>query len=491
MKRWNNLPLRFRLTFLYVCLLGILMLVLGFLFYYDVRNFLIDSTATRLRAQAKPVVDQALQNLGQETEVTGISADLSRALTSRDTTAVVLDSEGRYLADGRVLEEEAPPVPPNADYVDTALAGDNEVEYIDTASFEERMLVLFIPLRSSADNENIIGVIQLNTPLTFTDELLSQERILIGTGIVVALAIGALGGFWITRSALAPLSRMVATCRRLASGDLGERVNLPDRRDEVGQLAAAFDDMAERIEATFAAQKRFTADAAHELRTPLTALGGSLEVLARGSKNDPESFDRLIQGMHREVLRLGRLSEQLLDMSRLEAPIALNYQDIRLKRFFEEFESQAGHLARERDLEIEEGPPDTTLHADPDTVKQALFNLADNAAQHTPPGGKINLGWRENNGSVEVWVADDGEGIPPDDIPHIFEPFYRGDRSRSRRRGGTGLGLALVRNIAESHGGEVRVESEEGRGTRFILAVPKEPRFPENERKWPPEIRGV
>lgn len=474
MRRWNNLSLRFRLTFLYVCLLGILMVVLGALFYYDVRSFLIDSTATRLRAQAKPIVDESLQNLGAETDVTAISENLSRSITSRDTTAVVLDTDGRYLADGRTLEEEAPPVPPSAEYVDRALGGDNEVEYIDTASFEERMLVLFIPLRSAADNDDIIGAIQLNTPLTFADELLSQERLLIATGIIVSLVVGTLGGFWITGSALAPLRRMVATCRRVASGDLGERVNLPDRNDEVGQLAAAFDDMAERIEATFASQRRFTADAAHELRTPLTALGGSLEVLMRGSKDDPEAMNRLIQGMHREMLRLGRLAEQLLDMSRLEAPMAMNYEDVHLAKFFEEFSSQAGHLASERSLVLEEGPPDTKLHADPDTVKQALFNLTDNAAQHTSPGGKINLGWREKNGSVEVWVADDGEGIPPDDIAHIFEPFYRGDRSRSRRRGGTGLGLALVKNIAESHGGKVRVESEEGKGSRFTIAVPKE-----------------
>ncbi len=478
MKRWNNLSLRFRLTFLYVCMLAALMSVLGALFYYDIRSFLIDSTATRLRAQAKPVVDGALQNLGSETDVVEISESLSRSITSRDTTAVILDADGEYIADGRTLEEETPPVPPNAAYVDKALGGDNEVEYIDTDSFDARMLVLFIPLRSTSNHDEIIGAIQLNTPLTFADELLSQERLLIGTGIVVALVVGAIGGFWITGSALAPLRRMVATCRRVASGDLGERVNLPDRKDEIGQLAAAFDDMAERIEATFAAQRRFTADAAHELRTPLTALGGSLEVLMRGSKDDPAAANRLIQGMHREILRLGRLSEQLLDMSRLDAPIALNYEDIPLPKFFEEFASQAEHLARDRRLVVEGGPPDTKLHADPDTVKQALFNLTDNAAQHTPPGGEVRLGWAEANGSIEVWVSDDGEGIQPDNLPYIFEPFYRGDRSRSRRRGGTGLGLALVKNIAESHGGKVHVESEEGKGSRFTMALPKEAASP-------------
>jgi len=120
---------------------------------------------------------------------------------------------------------------------------------------------------------------------------------------------------------------------------------------------------------------------------------------------------------------------------------------------------------------LEAGSP-VTLLADSDALKEVLFNLVDNAAQHTDPGGIITLGWRVLADAVEMWVADNGEGINPDDLPRIFEPFYRGDSSRSRRRGGTGLGLALVQALVKAHGGHIAVKSQVGRGTRFTVTLP-------------------
>jgi len=124
-----------------------------------------------------------------------------------------------------------------------------------------------------------------------------------------------------------------------------------------------------------------------------------------------------------------------------------------------------------REVILEAGPP-ITVSADPDALKEMLFNLVDNAVQHTEREGTITLGWRSSPGEVEMWVADNGEGIAPDDLPHIFEPFYRGDRSRSRRRGGTGLGLTLARALIEAHGGRIKVDSWVGKGTRFTITLP-------------------
>lgn len=503
---WNNRSLRLKMTLLYVGLLFILLATLSCYIYLDIRSFLIESTETRLRAQAKPTIEGFLArepqgngdasdaasgtgeflegaglggsapvnapDPGTITDISEVAEDLSLNLTSRDTTATILDGSGGYLADGRVLDEEVPAIAPESSQVVRALGGQNEIQYIDQNEAGERMLVLLIPLRSATD-EAIIGVAQLNTPLAVTDEILSRERLLILTGMLLALVVGTLGGLAITGAALSPLTAMISTCRRLASGDLSERVNLPLRRDEVGQLANAFDEMADRIEATFAAQRRFSADAAHELRTPLTALGGSLEVIMRGSGDDPQAANQLIRGMHKEVIRLGKLSEQLLDISRLDTPLALNYEDFPLPEFFGDFVQQARYLAPDNPLSLEEGPG-ITLHADRDGLKQALFNLTDNAAQHTSPGEVITLGWAKRGEEIELWVADEGEGISEEDLPHIFEPFYRGDRSRSRRRGGTGLGLALVRDIAESHGGRLSVESDGvGEGSRFTVILPQ------------------
>ena len=196
-----------------------------------------------------------------------------------------------------------------------------------------------------------------------------------------------------------------------------------------------------------------------------------MEVLLRGSQDDPAAVARLTQGTYREVTRLARLCEQLLDLTRLDVSVPLHKQPIELQAFFDEFVQQARFLAREREVVLRSGLP-ITLLADPDLLKEILFNLVDNAAQHVGKGGNITLGWRASAGNVEIWVEDNGEGIAPEDLPFIFEPFYRGDRSRSRRRGGTGLGLTLARALVEAHGGQIRVSSQLGEGACFTFTLP-------------------
>ncbi len=506
-KRWNDLPLRYKLTLLYVGLLAALLCALGVVLYLDTAHFLIHTTAVRLRAQAKPTIEHWLPgwSAGEEgptpppgpvppagapgppgppapappkseaeTTVSSlgeIAAQLSRALTSRDTTALVLDNTGKLLATGRKLPEEPLPASPDPAYVSRALAGENEVTYI-TKVDGVRSLVLLIPLRRAPGERRVVGVVELTTPLSLIDAVLWRQRLLIGLGMILTLGLGTLGGLWITRSALTPLQRMISTCRRIAAGDLSQRVNLPARRDEVGQLAAAFDNMVAQIEKAFAAQKRFVAAAAHELRTPLTALHGSLEVLLRGAQDDPTTVARLVQGMYREVTRLIRLAEQLLDITRLDSPVIIHRKPVNLSQFLTGFLDQARRLAGERTVTLTSGK-DVTISADPDALKQVLFNLVDNAVKNTAPNGKIDIGWEVNEDEIAIWVTDNGMGIAPDDLPHVFEPFYRGDRSRSRRRGGAGLGLSLVRAVVEAHGGKVEVESELNAGTRVTVKLPR------------------
>ncbi len=501
MKRWHDLPLRTKLTLLYLGLLSALICLLGAILYTDTKHFLISTTALRLRAQAKPVIERWFATgpglpaplappsppspglppappsesrqpssgpVEQLTEDTAVS--LSQALTSRDTTALVIDNQGHILATGRRLPEEPPAAPPDPQRINRALAGENEITYIDIAN-GQRTLVVLIPLRRTPTDPRILGVVQLNTPLATIDQILWRQRLLIGAGIIVAVLLGALGGLWITGSALAPLKRMIATCKRIAAGDLSQRVNLPRHYDEVGQLAAAFDDMVAHLEKAFAAQRRFVAAAAHELRTPLTAIKGSLEVLLRGSLDDKAAATKLIQGMYREVTRLNRLAEQLLSLTRLDTPVLIHKEKVNLAQFLNTVVQEAKLMAQERVITLNPGYP-IVLEADPDSLKQVFYNLIDNAIRHTREGGKIEIGWGKKHASVEIWVADDGEGIPPTDLPHIFEPFYRGDRSRSRRRGGAGLGLSLAKGIVEAHGGTISVESSLGKGTCFRIRLP-------------------
>jgi signal transduction histidine kinase len=479
MIRWHERSLRTRLTVLYVALLTLLLSGLGVLFYFDMRTFLFSTTAVRLRAQAKPVIERWLVEAPLDAagvpSLHPIAENLARDLTSRDTTALILDSDAALLANGRRLPEEPLPAPVDPERMALALAGENEITYAVMVG-DQHTMVLLIPLRPQPGHPTILGVAQLNTPLTVVDQLLWREQRLILVGSLLTILLGVAGSFWLTSSALRPLRRMTDACRRIAAGDFSERVNLPylqsaEAKDEVIQLAGAFNDMITRIENTFAAQQRFIADAAHELRTPLTAIKGTLEVLLRGSQDDPANAKRLLRAMYSETERLSRLAEQLLDLTRLQNGIILHRTSFDLERWLrEEFLPQAHLLTRDRRLELQPGGA-AVVNADPDALKQVLFNLLDNAVQHTAQGEAIQIGWETTRAVVRVWVVDDGEGIPAEDLPHVFAPFYRGDRSRSRLRGGAGLGLTIVQGIVHAHGGQVHVASAPGKGTQVTFTL--------------------
>jgi len=482
-RRWDGLPLRVKLTLLYGGLLALLVAGLSLLVYWDTRHFLIQNTALRIRAQAKPVIERwlyaatpgepsssPLSGRADEARLREIAQDLAVDLTSRDTVAVVMDAGGQVLAVGRRLPEEPEPPPPDARQVTNALAGENEVTYVTTYKGIPT-LVLLIPLRERPGAPYVLGVVQMSTPLTSPRAILKRQQATLAVVGGLTILLGTLFGFWLTSAALNPLAIITETCRRIAAGDLSQRVSMSDRHDEVGHLARAFNAMVERLEQVFEAQRRFIANAAHELRTPLTAIQGSLEVLLRGAQDDPAAVSRLAQGMYREVTRMSRLAEQLLNLSRLESTPEVQRQPVRLGAFFSSLASSARLLAAEDTFVLEEGP-DVIVHTDPDLLTQVLFNLIANAVQHNEPGIIIRVGWQVDGKTLRIWVEDNGVGISPEDVERVFEPFYRGDRSRSRRRGGTGLGLALAKAMVDALGGKITVSSNGG--ARFEIVLPLE-----------------
>ncbi|RLC30592.1 MAG: HAMP domain-containing histidine kinase [Deltaproteobacteria bacterium] len=482
-KIYDRLTLRVRLTFLYAGLLAVILSILGITFFVDTRSLLINYVASHLRARAKPVIEHwlypeaavpsgsshALRQPDSE-HLKQIADPIARDLTSRNTVALVLDRKGNPIAKGRRLPEEPVPPPPEHSYYSQALAGKNEVTYIVPQN-GHRTLVILIPLRQRPAGSSILGVVQLSSPLTPVENTLFHHGVSLAIGTAITLIIGSCLGFLLISSALAGLNRMVHTCREISEGDLSQRVNLPRHEDEIGTLAKAFDEMVDRIESTIDAQRRFIANAAHEIRTPLTALRGSLEVLLRGSQDDPASFSRLSQGMYRDVMRLTRLCEQLLDLARLEISGKIHKEPLMLDEFFKRFSQQARTLAREHEVVIREGPL-VRVPADPDILEQILLNLIHNAIQHSEKARTITLGWALIPDQVEIRVADEGEGIRPEDIGHIFEPFFRGGGSASGGGKGTGLGLAIVKAMVEAHNGQISVESQRGKGTVFRIYLP-------------------
>ncbi|MBW1973069.1 MAG: HAMP domain-containing histidine kinase [Spirochaetes bacterium] len=480
LKIWNKFSLRARLSLLYVGLLTLSICVVGIHSYWNVWHLLFYNTANHLRAQAKPVIEhwlysksdqgKVLPSVSESFSLAKIAKPLAYDLTSRNTVAIILDKNGKILATGKRLPEEPLPPSPNSYYYSRALAGENEVNY-QTVVNNEPTLVLLIPLRATPVSRKILGVAQISTSLSPISQILFKHGMMLILVAAITLMAGGGLGFILISSALKNLRKMVNICQDISKGDLSQRVNFSYYHDEIGMLAGAFNNMVARIEAIFESQRRFVANAAHELRTPLTALQGSLEVLLRGSQDDPSAVAKLSRGMYQEVTRLIRLCEQLLGLSRLDSSSNIQKKLLNLNEFFDDFIQQAKLLALDRNVVLKKGPF-VYVKADANILSQILFNLIYNAVQHTEEGGNIILGWRLVPDEVEIWVSDDGEGIAPEDIPHIFEPFYQGKSSDRKGNKGAGLGLSLVKAMVEAHSGYVEAKSQLGKGTTIKFNLP-------------------
>jgi heavy metal sensor kinase len=292
---------------------------------------------------------------------------------------------------------------------------------------------------------------------------------------LVVLTLGALGGLWIARRSLAPLSHLATRAERITAEQLHERLPVAGSSVELDQLAAAFNDTFARLEGSFDQLKRFTADVSHELRTPLTALRTVGEVALRG-RHDAEGYREVIGSMLEEVDRLTRLTDELLTLARADAGEArLNKEDVDAAALAREVAEHLSVLAEEKGQALEVLAAPVSLFADRTVLRQALVNLAVNAVKYSPEGTRIRIETGRREAGAFLLVSDEGPGIAPEHREHVFDRFYRVDKSRSREMGGTGLGLALAKWAAEAHGGRVELETEVGRGSTFRIVLPLVP----------------
>ena len=278
-------------------------------------------------------------------------------------------------------------------------------------------------------------------------------------------------GWVVAGRALRPVGRITAAARRIQATDLSHRIALEGPQDELKTLADTFDAMLERLDASFTAQRQFVADASHELRNPLAVIKTNADV-ALWDESLPEGARSRLEAVRRASERMRRLVDDLLALARLELS-ATPRADVDLAAVVAEVGDELDPLARAHGLSLEHSS-EGGLHvvADRDALKRALANLLDNAFRHSPPGAPVHLAAARQNGWAVLSVSDSGPGLTAEEQEHVFERFWRSDSARSRESGGAGLGLAIVRRIAESHGGRVDVRSEPGTGSCFEIRLP-------------------
>ena len=302
------------------------------------------------------------------------------------------------------------------------------------------------------------------------DFLRSVNRSVLVTAVTVGLVGLALGSF-LVRQITAPVGAMSAAAEAIAAGDPSRRVPVAND-DEIGRLGRSFNRMAASLAQAEALRRNMVADIAHELRTPLSVIQGNLEALLDGVF--PLDRDN-VAAVHEETLLLSRLVADLRDVALAEAgelqldraPTTVAEVIARTVEGFQAHASEKGvTLAVEQPAEL------PVVMADDQRLAQVLHNLLSNGLRHTPVGGTITVRARRAGEEVQVAVADTGEGIPPEDLPYVFERFYRADRSRARTTGGSGLGLAIAKRIVEAQGGRIWVRSWLGAGSTFTFSLP-------------------
>jgi two-component system OmpR family sensor kinase len=457
------MSLRARLALLYTSIVGGILLLFGVAVYSAVRVSLINQIDNNLSQTASDILPNINVNaqggLNVVTEPTfGFSADVFVQVWERNnllrwSSASVTDLNKSLDV---ISLQSSEPV-----FRDLILS-------TETSSVHLR--VLTIPLKLG---DRPIGAIQIGSSLAILDATQQALMIVLVIGVILSMTIAGIASWVSTQQALAPLEDVTQTALQITrADDLSRRIPYSGPpNDEVGQLIHAFNQTLGRLENLFYTQRRFLTDVGHELRTPLTVIRGNVDLMRKIGEADEESMDSIVS----EVDRLTRLVGDLLLLAQAESgKLPLDRRQVELDTLLFEVMQQMRIVAGDK-IQLKLGSIDQVLVCgDKDKLKQVLMNLISNAINYTPPGGQVIVDLEKIDNRSLLKVTDNGPGIPAQDLPYIFERFYRGEKSRTRSKDGKGfgLGLSIVYWIVTNHEGTIEVDSKVGEGTTFRVFLP-------------------
>jgi two-component system, OmpR family, sensor kinase len=454
------MSLRVRLTLLYITLVGGILLLFGVAVYSTVSITLLNQVDETLERTAIEIIDSIEVDERGELSVTRMPAlDLPT-----DLYVQVWDRDEELRASSPNIAMFSEPLDPGA--ISSTIP-----VYRNVVPGGVPLRVLTVPL---AIGERIIGVLQVGSIVSVIEAMQTTLLTVLIIGTLIAISVAGLAGWFTTNRALSPLEDVTQTALQITrADDLSHRIPYHGSpNDEVGQLILAFNQTLSRLESLFNTQRRFMADVGHELRTPLTVIKGNVGLMRRIGETDEES----LAGIENEVDRLTRLVGDLLLLAQAESgKLPLDTRLVELDTLLLEVLQQMRILAGER-LKLKLGEIDQILVCgDKDRLKQVMVNLIGNAINYTPAGGEVMVGVGKSDNLARITISDTGPGISPEDLPHIFERFYRAEKSRTRSihsSKGFGLGLSIAYWIVNNHGGKIDVNSTVGEGTTFCVWLP-------------------
>jgi heavy metal sensor kinase len=315
----------------------------------------------------------------------------------------------------------------------------------------------------------IIVVGQLTTGIT---GVLDTFKYVLVTAIVAVIVLAGIGGLFLASRVLKPVEQITRTAQKIEESDLSQRIAVKND-DELGRLASTLNDMIARLEEAFNRQRQFTADASHELRTPLAIIQAEA-TLALSKERSEADYRKSLETVSQESTYMSSVIGKLLFLARSDAgKEQLTFEDVDLKDLITGLSSNVEALAADKGIKFTvDAQENLVVNGDKVKLRQLFINILENAVRYTPTGGNILISLTRKESNAFIAISDTGIGIPQEHLPHIFERFYRVDKARSRADGGVGLGMAIAKYIAESHKGNITVESEVGKGTTFNVTIP-------------------
>ena len=466
--RFNSIQTR--LTAWYVVLLGIILILFSVFLNFFLSQRLYESVDNSLKVSATVVARSATMKFTQP-PLPGMERFFEQFLGYENLNKFYRIYDGSGNVGSRSKNVDASKFPlTQAAYAD-ALTGITSYETFQIDGIHPVRVITMPVLRG----QDLVNLVQVGTSLDAVQETLKNLKIFLFTAVPLVLLMATLLGRLMSRRALKPVSKIIQTAREVGGGvDLSKRIPVPEVRDELGQLATTFNDMMDRLERSFSQVRQFSSDASHELRTPLTVLQGQNELILN-KERDAKEYQEVISSNLEEINYMSKVLEDLFILSRSdENQIQLECKPMNLREVIDEVFDHAQALADEKNIEISIAFLEPVLiNGDAVRLRQMIWNILHNAIKYTQMGGQVKISLEDKGDSAFLTIQDTGIGIPEEHLPNIFNRFFRVDKSRSREEGGSGLGLSICKHIVEAHKGQIEVESQLGKGTKFKIRLPK------------------
>ena len=461
--------IRSRLTAWYVTLLAIILILFSVLLNYFLAKRLHESVDNSLTVSATVVATSATMRLGNS-PLPGLNQLFEQYMNQGNLNKFyrIYDGSGNVGSRSKNISASQFPLSQGA-YAD-ALEGKNSYETF-TVGGQQPIRVITMPILLEG---KLINLVQVGTSLEAVQETLRNLKIFLFTAVPSVLILAALFARFMAKRALKPISRIIDTAREIGQGqELSKRIPVLKIKDELGQLALTFNEMMNRLENSFAQMRQFSSDASHELRTPLTVLKGQNELIL-SKQRKPEEYQEVISSNLEEINYMSKVLEDLFVLSKSdENQVNLDYKPVDLRALVEEVCKHAEILAEEKNIKIIIAFLEPIeIKGDEVRLRQMVWNVLQNGIKYTQQGGELKISLQNEGDFALLTIQDTGIGIPEEDLPLIFNRFYRVDKARTRDEGGSGLGLSICRQIAEAHKGKIEVESKLGIGTRFKIRLP-------------------